>query len=122
MFTNYVNVRLTPPQHSAASAPQLGQVQVGGGRRERAGAGPDPGRHATHAAVQVHAALGAGRRRAAGAAAARARAAARPRQARPGQLGCARPTGDDHDLHSTMIPATEATATDDWRRIVRRAT
>ena len=68
-------------------------MQVGGGGRERAGARADPRRHAAHAAVQVHAALGTRRRRrAARAAATCARAARDPRaaraarQARAGQL------------------------------------
>lgn len=39
------------PQNAAASAAQLGQVQIGGGGRERAGAGADPRRDAAHAAV-----------------------------------------------------------------------
>lgn len=73
-------------QNPTASTPQLWQVQVGGGGRERAGAGADPRRDAAHAAVQVHAALGAGQRRGgARAAAPRARAAA-ARQARARQL------------------------------------
>ncbi|CAH2049573.1 unnamed protein product, partial [Iphiclides podalirius] len=84
-----MKVLRTFAQDPAAGAAQLGQVQIGGGRRERHGAGADPRRDAAHAAVQVHAALGAGGGRAARAApgaAARARVAALARQARAGQL------------------------------------
>lgn len=56
-------------------------MQIGGGRRERAGAGADPGRDGAHAAVQVHAALRHARR-AARQPAARARAAPAARRAR----------------------------------------